>query len=85
MKEKQTTIEYPVTGIIIANGWDMNGQITDVAIYTDNEEIYLVVKKTSAEDLLTAVQKRVSIIGNIFKLSNGRKGIDVKSFKIINR
>ena len=83
MKKIKTTVEYPVTGIIIANEWDMNGKVTNVAIYADNEEIYFVGKKTSAEGLLTAVQKRVRIIGNIFKLSNGRKGIDVKSFEVI--
>ena len=75
--------EYPVTGIIIANEWDMDGNVTDVAVYTDNEEIYLVGKKAFAKDILKAVQKRVGIIGDIFKLSNGRKGIDIKSFKVI--
>jgi hypothetical protein len=83
MKKANTMVEYPVTGIIIANEWDMNGNVTNVAFYADNEEIYLVGKKTSAEDLLTAVQKRVRIIGNIFKLSNGRNGIDIKSFEIV--
>lgn len=83
MKKTKTTVEYPVTGIIIANEWDRNGNVTNVAIYADNEEIYLVGKKTPAEDLLTAVQKRVRIIGKIFKLNNGRKGIDIKSFKVV--
>ena len=83
MKKSKTTYEYPVTGIIIANEWDMNGNVTEVAIYADNEEIYLVGKKASAEDLIKALQKRVIIIGEIFKLSNGRKGIDIKSFKVV--
>ena len=83
MKKIPTKCEYPVTGIIIANEWDMHGNVTDVAIYADNEEVYLVGKKASAQDLLAAVQKRVRIIGKIFKLSNGRKGIEIKSFKVI--
>lgn len=83
MKKTKTTYEYPVTGVIIANEWDMNGNVTEVALYADNEEIYLVGKKASAEDLFNALQKRVRIIGEIFKLSNGRKGIDIKSFKVI--
>jgi hypothetical protein len=83
MKKAKTTVEHPVTGIIIANEWDMNGNVTNIAIYADNEEIYLVGKKASVEDLLAAVQKRVRIIGKISKLSNGRKGIDIKSFKVI--
>jgi len=83
MKKTKTTYGYPVTGIIIANEWDMNGNVTNVAIYADNEEIYLVGKKAPVQDLLAAVQKRVRIIGEIFKLSNGRKGIDIKSFKVV--
>jgi len=83
MKKTKTTYEYLVTGIIIANEWDMNGNVTNVAIYADNEEIYLVGKKAPVQDLLAAVQKRVRIIGKIFKLSNGHKGIEIKSFKII--
>ena len=83
MKKIKPMHENPVTGIIIANEWDGDGNVTDVAIYADNEEIYLVGKKASAQDLLGSLQKRVSIVGEIFKLSNGRKGIDIKSFNVI--
>jgi hypothetical protein len=84
MKKTNTTVEYSVTGIIIANEWDINGNVTNVAIYADDEEIYMVGKRGTAEDLLAAIQKRVRIIGKIFMLSNGRNGIDIKSCKVIN-
>lgn len=84
MKKTKTTCEYPVTGIIIANEWDMNGRVIDVVFCADNEEVYWINKKEPVQDLLSALQKRVRIIGEIFKLSDGRKAIDIKSFKIIN-
>jgi hypothetical protein len=82
MKKAITTNESPITGIIIASEWDMRGNVTDVAVFADNEEIYLVGKKGPTHDLLSALQKRVRIKGEIIKLSNGRKGIDIESFKV---
>lgn len=83
MKKTKTTIGGAVTGIVIADGWDRDGNVTDVVVYADNEEIYLVGKMASALNLLDAVQKRVRIIGDVIKLSNGRKGIEIKSFKVV--
>lgn len=83
MKRAITTYEYPVTGIIIANEWDMNGNVTDVVVYADDEQIYLVGEKAYDQGLLAAVQKRVRIIGEIFNLPNGRKGIEIQSYKVV--
>jgi len=81
--KKVTTHDCSITGIIIANAWDRNGKVTGVAVYDNNEKIYLITKKTFIQDLLSAVQKRVRIIGKIIKMANGRRKIDVKSFKVI--
>ena len=83
MKRVKIAHRCPVMGIIIANEWDVDGNITDVVIYADNEEIYLVTKKESTQNLSDAVQKRVKILGEIIELSNGHKIIDVKSLKVI--
>ena len=83
MKKSKTTCGRPVTGIIIANAWDPDGNVTDVVVYADNEEIYLVGKEASNHNLLSAVQKRVRIIGDIIDLSNGRQGNHIKSFKVV--
>ena len=82
MRIQKTIEEFPITGIIIANEWDLDGNATDVVIYADDEEVYWV-KKGPIQDLLNAIKKRVRIIGKSAKLANGRKQIDIKSFNVI--
>jgi len=81
MKKEKKTHNYSVTGLIIASDWDIDGNIADVAVYGDDEEIYLVKKRGSIQNLIEAVQKRVKIEGQITTTTNGSKCIDVQSIQ----
>jgi hypothetical protein len=77
MRKKKKGYMEPIIGIIIANEWDTNGNITGVAIYSDNEEIYFIYQKKCLQNLLDKIQKRVRVKGEIIQLPGGRKRIDI--------
>jgi hypothetical protein len=81
MKTEKKTDAYSVTGLIIASEWNIDGNVAGVSVYADDEEIYLVKKRGSIQNLIEAVQKRVKIVGQITTLTNGSKCIDVQSIQ----
>jgi len=83
MRKRNSSTEYSVTGIILANGWDENGTITEVAIFADNEEIYVVAQNECTRGLLNTIQKKVKIEGKMVELTDGRKRIDIKSLQLM--
>jgi len=72
-----------VVGIVIANGWDEDGNVTGVAIYSDNEEIYPIDQSECLNDLLGKLQERVRVTGEIIELANNKKGIAIDSLKVV--
>lgn len=77
MRKTKKAFWEPIIGIIIANEWDTNGNITGVAIYSDNEDIYFVDQKKCHQNLLDKIQKRVKVKGEVIQLPGGRKCIDI--------
>ena len=41
---KRPAPQNDITGIILANQWDENGNVIGVSVYTDLEEIYIVAQ-----------------------------------------
>lgn len=72
-----------VKGIVIANGWDNDGNVIGVAIYSDNEEIYQIDPSEHVHGLLDKLQKRVRIVGEIIKLENDQKRIAIDSLRVV--
>jgi hypothetical protein len=83
MGKKSTTHAYSITGIVIANEWDVHGNVTGVAIYADNEKIYWVVNNENIQALIKAIQKKVNVEGEIIQLPDGHERIDIKSLKVV--
>lgn len=83
MRRVKTTKGCSVIGIIIADQWDVNGNVTGVAIYSDDEEVYRVDPNQCIKDLLDAIQKKVKATGEIVPLSGGRKGIHIKHIQVV--
>lgn len=82
MRKTHTTHTHSITGIVIANEWDVHGNVTGAAIYADNEKIFLVGENETMQDLLKAIQKKVKVDGEIIQLSDGHERIDIKSLKL---
>ena len=52
-----------ITGIIIPSNWDENGNVIQIAIYTNKEEVYLVEHNRQERELLKHIKRRVEVKG----------------------
>ena len=52
-----------VTGIIMPNNWDSDGKVVQIAIYTNEEEVYLVEHNHLGHELLNHINRRVEVRG----------------------
>ena len=85
MKSSKNQI-YPtadVTGIIMPCDWDDNGQINQIAIYTNKEEVYRVEHNQKEKELLNFIKKRVAVKGKILRGNTTNPVIVVKNYFVL--
>jgi len=80
---KNATPMVRLTGILLADQWSTGGQTTEIAIYTDRDEIYRCALNEMSALLFDHIQKRVSIEGELNFQSNGRHSINVKKIRLL--
>ena len=80
MKKKQTP---EVTGIIMPNNWDTNGKVTQIAIYTNAEEVYLVEHNRLGQELLNYINCRVEVSGKKSERLDGNRYIAVQKYVVL--
>jgi acetylglutamate synthase len=73
-----------VTGIIMANNWDENGRVIEIALYTNTEEVFTVEHDSLSQGLIGLLQKKVEIKGNIKKHPDGNRSISVHNFIVLD-
>jgi len=83
MKKKRPVPQNEITGIILANQWDENGNVIGVSVYTDREEIYIVARNERMKELVNLIQTKIRIQGLIKEGLDDNKLVYVKSFKTI--
>ena len=81
MKKKRPASQYDITGIILANKWDENGNVTGVSVYTDREEIYIVAQNKQIKELVNLLQTKVRVAGKIKEGLDGNNVFYVKTVK----
>jgi hypothetical protein len=64
-----------ITGIIMPNNWDENGKVTEIAIYTNTEEIYVLEDNSLNQKLFGLLQKKVELRGKIRLKPDGNRTI----------
>jgi hypothetical protein len=79
MKKKKTAPQNDITGIILANQWDENGNVTGVSVYTDQEEVYIVAQNKRILDWTNLIQTKVRVEGKIQEGLDGKKLFHVKT------
>ena len=84
MKKKRPAPQNYVSGIVIANQWDENGNVIGVSVYTDREEVYIVAQNKIIKELVGRVQTKVRMGGNIREGLDGKKHIYVKTIKTMD-
>ena len=73
-----------VTGIIMPDDWDENGKVIEIALYTNQEEIYAVEDNSLTQELISLLQKKVEIKGQIRKHPDGNRSISVHDYILLN-
>ena len=73
-----------VTGIIIPNNWDENGRVIQIAIYTNEEDVYLVEHNRQGKDLLSHINKRVAVKGKIMEGNEVNQFIVVENYSVLS-
>jgi len=73
-----------IIGIIMPNNWDENGKVIEIALYTNQEEIYAVEDNSLTQELISLLQKKVEIKGKIKKHPDGNKSISVHYYILLN-
>jgi len=81
MKKKRPVRQNDITGIILANQWDENGNVIGVSFYTDREEIYIVAQNKRIKELVGLIQTKVRVEGKIKEGLDGKKLVYVKTVK----
>lgn len=83
--EKSRRARKPtVSGIIVPEKWDNNGNVVGVSIQTFDENEYLVKNYKQGKTLLSLVNKTVSVIGKVSERLDGKMIIQVNRFDVIN-
>ena len=62
-----------ISGIIMPNNWDETGRIIEIALYANNEEVYVVEHNILTEELMKFMHQCVEIRGKIRGHPDGRK------------
>ena len=78
MKKKRPAPQNDITGIMLANRWDANGNVIGVSVYTDREEVYIVAHKKGIQDWAKFIQTKVRVAGEIKERLDGKKFVYVE-------
>ena len=73
-----------IKGIVLPVEWDEGGNTIKVAIFTANEEVYLVGENANSTSLLSLLQREVDARG-LLREETGQKVINVERYKILKR
>ena len=72
-----------VSGIILPHNWDENGMVSQIAIYTNTEEVFGVAHNRLTPDLMSLIHKKVEVKGKIRERSDGKKSIAVQNYIVL--
>ncbi len=81
MKKKRPAPQNDITGIILPNQWDENGNVIEISVYTDREEVYIVAQNKQIKELVNLTQTKVRVEGKIEEGLDGKKLVCVKTVK----
>jgi len=84
MKDAKTANEQSISGILLASQFDLEGNITGLAVYANTEDIYEVIQKPLDRSLLDLLQMNIRVNGEIQRLLDGRCGLKIKSIELID-
>jgi hypothetical protein len=73
-----------IKGVVIPVAWDAEGNAIKAAIFTANEEEYLIEENTNLSRLLSLLKQEVEVKGMV-REEAGQKVINVERYKTLKR
>ena len=74
---------FDVTGIIMPYNWDDNGQVTQIAIYTNKEEVFPIEHNQKEQELMNYINRKVAVKGKISTGNIGKPVVIVKTYDLL--
>jgi hypothetical protein len=78
--EYMNEVQASVTGLVTASGWDDHNNVTQLKLFSTDEDEYIIENGISFID---ALKKFIHAKGFIKKDIYGGKSIDIKEFKVV--
>jgi hypothetical protein len=73
-------VQVSVTGLVTASGWDDHNNVTQLKLFSTDEDEYIIENGIS---FIGALQKFIYAKGFIKKDIYGGKSIEIKEFKVV--
>ena len=73
-----------VRGILVPIDWDENGRVLTTAVFTDQEDEFVIDNRSKGEELHGYLRAEVEITGSLME-REGRRMIRVEKFALLRR
>ena len=77
--------EIVISGIIMPHNWNENGRIIEIAIYTDNEDVFWVEHNPLGQELMNLVHKCVEVKGRLREHEIGSRSIAIQNYVLMEK
>lgn len=77
--------QFVATGIIMPDNWDENGKVTEIALYTNSEEVYKLEHNNLRRALMCFMRKKVKLTGKLKGHPDGIKSIAAIGFSVLDQ
>jgi hypothetical protein len=72
-----------ITGIVVAAGWDHNGNVVLISIQGYDEKEYVVQMNRCGEELMEFINRKVNVYGTVSKRLDGKHLIQVDQYDLL--
>lgn len=78
-----TAVEMSFTGMVFADDWDDDDNVTAVVIETAEGELYNVSENAKGKELFKLVDKNVKVTGTVIEDIDGEKVITIMAYEVM--
>ena len=72
-----------ITGIVVAAGWDDDGNVALISIQGYDEKEYIVKMNRCGKELIDLISRKVKISGKVSERLDGKRLIQVNQYDLI--
>lgn len=72
-----------IIGIVVAAGWDDNGNVALISIQGYDEKEYIVKTNPCGKELMDFINRKVKVSGNISERVDGKHFIQINQYDLL--